>query len=270
MKNRQIAAFLTASVLGLGCAQVASAADLPRRAPAPAPVVAPVYNWTGLYVGVHGGWVWSDTDATTSFAPAGFADTFSYAHDADGGMLGGQIGFNYQIANWVIGIEADLSWVDLGSTATVAPLTAAGVAIPGSFHTSSFDMNWFGTVRGRLGFTANTLLVYVTGGFAFADIDHAVVSADPTTAFAVAGGASDTRGGWTVGGGFEWGFAPNWSVKAEYLYYDLGDTTLALTDPVTLVGPVTSSTTFENTGHIVRVGLNYRFGFAASPVVARY
>jgi outer membrane immunogenic protein len=268
MKNRNIAAFLAASVLGLSAAQVASAADLPRKAPMAAPIVAPVYNWTGFYIGVHGGWVWSDTDATTSYAPVGFFDAFSYSHDADGGMLGGQIGFNYQIANWVIGLEADLSWVDVGSTATVAPLTLVGVPQVGSFHTSAVDMNWFGTVRGRLGFTANTLLVYVTGGFAFADLEHAVVTADPLiTGFAAAGTASDTRAGWTIGGGFEWGFAPNWSIKGEYLYYDLGDTTLTVTDPILLVS---STTNFENTGHIFRVGLNYRFGWAGSPVVARY
>lgn len=260
----------TVLVTGIGAA---SAADLQRKAPIAAPVASPVYNWTGFYVGAHAGWIWSDIDVSQNYlpSPAAFgAGPFGYSQDADGGMLGGQIGFNYQISNWVLGIEADLSWTDIGRTTTVTPLLSdLLVVIPGSFHTASVDMNWFATVRGRLGFAANNLLIYVTGGFAFADLDYAV-----TTSFAATGGpvfagtASDTRAGWTVGGGFEWGFAPNWSVKGEYLYYDLGDTTVTGPSPTAL--PIFATvTTFDNTGHILRLGLNYRFGWGG-PVVARY
>ncbi len=277
MKNRHVAAFLATSALALGI-QSASAADMARRpAPVAAPIVAPVYNWTGFYVGVHGGWGWHAHDSTTTFAPggvlfpgvAGGAADFGVSNDTDGGMLGGQIGFNYQFSNWVIGLEADLSWVDWDRGYTVGPLLAPGaVVIPGSFQTASGGMDWFGTVRGRLGFAVNNLLVYATGGFAFGDTDNSV-----TTSFAAAGGGvftatgGDTRAGWTVGGGFEWGFAPNWSFKAEYLYYDLGDTTVTAISPV-LPGTVTTS--FDNDGHILRVGLNYRFGWGGAPIAARY
>jgi outer membrane immunogenic protein len=221
-----------------------------------------------LYVGAHAGWGHVDTDASTTWTPVGFGDPFTYSHDGNGFLAGGQIGFNYQIANWVVGIEADLSWTDIGSTTTVAPLTAGGIAALGSSHTSSFDMNWFGTVRGRLGFAANNLLIYATGGFAFGEFEYATVTADPLGSGLLAtSGRSVTRTGWTVGAGAEWGFAPNWSLKAEYLYFDLGDITGVAVDPV--AAPAVSVTTnFDNTGHILRLGVNYRFG--GGPVVARY
>ncbi|PWB65864.1 MAG: hypothetical protein C3F17_02760 [Bradyrhizobiaceae bacterium] len=269
MKNRFALALGTAVIMGLGSA---SAADLPRKAPIAAPIMAPVYNWTGVYVGVHAGWGWSDADAFTTFTPSPAAfgvgwTPFGYSHDADGFMAGGQIGFNYQIANWVVGLEADLSWADINGGVTVAPLvTFAGVPVAGTLHSSAYDMNWFGTVRGRLGFAANNLLVYVTGGLAFADVDYATVSVFPAGTWA--GTASETNAGWTLGGGFEWGLTPNWSVKAEYLYYDLGDTTVVGLNAA--AGPAfTTVTSIDNDGHIVRIGVNYRFGWGG-PVVARY
>lgn len=271
MKKTQAAAFLAVSALALVAAQGAQAADLPRKAPIAAPIVAPMYNWTGFYVGVHAGYGWSDIDAATTFlpTPAAFgADNFTYGYDADGFLAGGQIGFNYQIANWLLGIEADISWADINGGATVAPMTFLGAPLAGSFHTSSFDMNWFGTLRGRLGFTANQLLVYVTGGLAFADIDYAARTFFAPGAFDYVGSGSSTEAGWTLGGGVEWAFAPNWSAKFEYLYYDLGDTTI-IQNPVAPNPPFQVATNFDNAGHIVRIGLNYRFGWGG-PVVARY
>jgi outer membrane immunogenic protein len=269
--RRYTVAALAGAAMSVGLVQGATAADLGRR-PAPAPVaVAPIYNWTGVYVGVHAGWIWSEGDAavsSTGLAPATALAPFGYSFDGDGGMLGGQIGFNYQFSNIVVGIEADLSWTGVDGGATVAPLTFGAGVIPGSFHTSSFDMNWFGTVRGRLGFAANNLLIYVTGGLAFGDVDATTVTQSFIPGIGLntwTGSASDTQVGWTIGGGLEWGFAPNWSIKGEYLYYDLGDTTVVATGGV---APSTIVTNFDNTGHILRVGLNYRFG--GGPVVARY
>ena len=138
-----------------------------------------------------------------------------------------------------------------------------GVALGASYDQK---MPWFGTVRGRLGYASGSWLAYVTGGYAYARLE--------TTASATAGAltesisSDDTRSGWTVGGGFEWGFAPNWSVKAEYLYYDLGDTTVTATSAL---APGAITTSFDNEGHIARIGLNYRFGWGGgAPVVARY
>jgi outer membrane immunogenic protein len=241
-----------------------------------APVVAPVYNWTGLYVGLHAGYGWADADGSVTytpspaaFGPAGVAP-FSFSHDADGFMAGGQIGFNYQIANWVVGIEADLSWSDINGGVALGPLTTFPGLVPivGSTYTSAYDMNWFGTVRGRLGFAANNLLIYVTGGLAYADIDYTTTAFFPATGNLFVGTASSTEAGWTFGGGFEWGLAPNWSVKAEYLYYDLGDTTV-VGSATTAPPAFTTVSTIDNSGHIIRVGVNYRFGWGG-PVVARY
>jgi outer membrane immunogenic protein len=252
---------VAAALTSLGLAQSASAADLPRKAPMAAPIVAPVYNWTGFYVGVHAGWGRSESDASTTFlpSPAGFGlAPFTLSNDGDGFLAGGQIGFNYQISSWVVGLEADLSWTDINSTTAAGPLTPFGGGAPlaGTSYASSSDMNWFGTVRGRLGFAANNLLVYVTGGVAFADVDHATATAVLGPIFA--GSTSETLAGWTIGGGFEWGLAPNWSLKAEYLYYDLGDTTVTGVNAFFPGAAVV--TTFDNDGHILRVGVNYRFG----------
>jgi outer membrane immunogenic protein len=233
-----------------------------------APIVAPVYNWTGFYVGAHAGYGWSQVDSTTAFLPSAAlfgADTFTHSIDRDGWMLGGQIGFNYQISSWVVGLEADNSWADLNGSATRALTLFGAPTVPASTFRATSDMKWFGTVRGRLGFAANNVLVYVTGGVAFADVDYGGF-------FRTAGGGgavldatgSETHAGWTIGGGGEWGFAPNWSLKAEYLYYDLGDAAIS---SVAIAG-LSIATSFDNDGHILRLGVNYRFG--GGPVVARY
>jgi outer membrane immunogenic protein len=249
----------------------AYAADMaPRYTKAPPPPVVAVYNWTGFYIGAHVGGGWNQSDTSTIFLPDSVAfpaSPFSVGHDHSGVMAGGQIGYNFQSNNIVFGIEADASWVDWSSGYVVGPLLDnVGVVIPGSFQAAATDFEFFGTVRGRLGFAANNWLLYATGGLAYADIRHSV-----TTAFPPAGGTfigssgDDFRAGWTVGAGVEWGFAPNWSLKAEYLYYDLGNITVTQLDPAFPGFGV--STEFENTGHIARVGVNYRFG---GPVVARY
>jgi outer membrane immunogenic protein len=265
MNNRFAFALAAALAAGVGSA---SAADLPRKAPMAAPVVAPVYNWTGFYIGVHAGYAWTDSDSGVAFpgALAAFGvpfDAFGFSHDSDGFLFGGQIGFNYQVANWVFGVEADLSWTDISGGFGPVPLTTGGVPLAGTAFSSAYDMEWFGTLRGRLGFAANNLLLYVTGGLAWGDIDVATA----TTAGGVtwAGGGGGTEVGWTIGAGVEWGFAPNWSLKLEYLYYDLDDVTLTVAGPA----PVTTVSTYDNDGHIVRLGVNYRFGFGG-PVVARY
>jgi outer membrane immunogenic protein len=263
---------LAAAALVVGTVS-ASAADLAARpyTKAPAPIAA-VYNWTGFYIGGHAGWGWNEGNTSTNFLPspgAFGAAPFGVSQRHNGGMAGGQIGFNYQVNSIVWGIEADISWVDWDRGYTVAPLlTFPGLApIPAWFQTAATDMNWFGTVRGRLGFAVNNWMFYGTGGLAYADVRHSV-----TTSFfppaVYTGTSDDTRFGWTAGAGFEWGFVPNWSLKAEYLYYDLGNTTVTGVAPG-FTPPFSTTTTFENKGHIARVGINYRFG-GAGAVVARY
>jgi outer membrane immunogenic protein len=169
-------------------ATAASAADLPRRA-APPPVFTPVpvFTWTGFYVGVNAGYGWSDDD----FDTVALADD-----DNDGGFIGGaQVGYNYQIGSFVVGLEGDVQYADFGADGTF-DFDGDGV-----FDDDFDSSDWFGTVRARAGVAFDRALIYATGGFAFAD--------DAT--------------GWTVGGGVEYAFTNNLSAKIEGLYVNLED-----------------------------------------------
>jgi len=207
-------------VLAFGIAS-ASAADIPRRA-APAPVapapVAALYNWTGFYAGINGGYGWGTSEFSAPFATGAF--------DTSGGLVGGTLGYNYQVGQAVFGVEADIdaSWIK--GDATCAGLTC---------ETSN---SWLGTARGRLGYAAGRFMPYVTGGAAFGDIK---------TSIAGVGSARETKLGWTAGGGIEAAINGPWTAKIEYLYVDLGH-------GATIAG---SDADFKS--HIVRAGINYRF-----------
>jgi outer membrane immunogenic protein len=188
--------------------------------------------WQGLYVGVNGGYAWGDDSAVTFATPFGGGGTFG-SLAADGWYGGGQVGYNAQFDRLVIGLEADLQGSDISASTS------------GFGSTGSVDINWFSTVRGRIGLTTGPALFYVTGGLAFAEVDY-TVSGPP----AVTLSQSSLKTGYTLGGGVEWAFDPNWSLKTEYLYVDLGDETLS-------GGGFSSSTSTEF--QTVRVGLNYRF-----------
>jgi outer membrane immunogenic protein len=233
----------------------AFAADMAVKA-RPAPIPAPVFSWTGFYIGVHGGGAWFDKDWTGVGCvgcpiPGG-------GHTASSWLVGGQVGFNYQSGIWVLGVEADASWTDLkGSNPNlVAPLL---------FQDNS-KTNAFGTVAGRIGLAANQALFYVKGGGAWAD-DRFFTSfiATPGTALQL---SDQTRWGWMVGVGAEYAFTPNWSVKAEYNHLDFGTHTATL-QPQPGCGCFTFSYDIKQTIDVVKVGLNYRFGWGG-PVMAKY
>jgi outer membrane immunogenic protein len=191
----------------------AQAADLAARpyTKAPAYAPAPIYNWTGFYIGGHIGGAFGG--ANNPAAPG---------VNNDGAFMGGgQIGYDTQFSpNWVFGIEANYSFLDTNGNA--------------------FVNRGLGSVTGRLGYTWGPALLYVKGGYGWADTRN-------TTGFASSGG----RDGYTVGGGLEYLFTQNWSGKVEYQYYDLGN--------VTLLG----LGNFRNDQHTVKVGLNYRFNWGA-------
>ena len=221
----------------------AVAADLAVRAPvykAPPPVVA-VYNWTGFYIGGNVGGVWAKDDVTWSASTAGFgAGAFTAALnaagtgriDGNGVTAGGQIGFNYQINSVVVwGVEADLNYTDLSDSRSLA--VASPPATPGTTVTSTYESKWLATVRGRIGvLPTQNLLLYVTGGAAFAGIktsDFAFFTFDGSSN---AASSDKTKTGWTVGAGAEWAVSGGWSVKAEYLYVDLGSISYASSNSV--------------------------------------
>lgn len=219
----------------------ASAADMARpvyKAP-PAPVV---YNWSGFYAGIHGGYAWG-TGQATIFGLSDFGDV-------NGWFGGGQIGWNWQAAGspWVWGIEADLSGSDIGTSAA-GPLGSVS---------SSLDM--FGTVRGRLGYAWDRVMLYGTGGFAW--------GRNEVSGNILALGFSEdrTHTGWVVGAGVEWALIDSWTAKVEYQFLSLG-TENYFTSPAFPAG-----IGLDADIHTIRVGLNYRFGggYGKSPVLAKY
>ncbi|MGL4636026.1 MAG: outer membrane protein [Beijerinckiaceae bacterium] len=245
----------TGAMLG-GVLAPAMAADLPRKTVAPVfAQPAPIFNWSGFYVGLNGGYVF-DTGKSqltgtaallgTGLVPAGKTKTMG-----DGFTIGGTLGYNYQIGNFVAGIETDLAYMDLGKrvSTTFGPLTT----------TQSQEMSYFGTLRGRLGYAFDNVLIYATGGLAYGD------QKARTTITGLAsqwdGSKSDTRFGYTLGAGMEYAFNRNWSAKIEYLYYDLGKTnyTSPLVAGAGAGAAVFATSKAENRGNIVRAGINYRF-----------
>jgi outer membrane immunogenic protein len=244
-----------AVVATLALAQTAFAADLPRRMPVKAPpVVAPaVFTWTGCYIGAHGGFAWGNKRWTN---PAG--DFFDTDGDVDGWLVGGQVGCNLQTNNWVVGIEGQAAWADIDGTAP--NIGGGGGAL--DFH-SKVDI--IGSIALRLGYAVDRTLFYVKGGAAFARDHHWVTVVDSGCIC----GDSDKymRWGWMVGGGIEYAFTLNWSIKGEYNYMHLGTKTVTIFDPV---NPVFDDFRIKQHIHLFKVGINYRFGPVAGPVVARY
>ena len=259
-------AFMLVAAMGLGSAQVASAADMPMKAQPMAPVAAP-YSWTGFYLGGNVGGTWGHDKITSTTDPVAWGTTGAASIDGaspttlnPNGFIGGlQAGYNWQInQNWLLGIEADADWSGGSASRTLTYVGAAGVA-NNDFMANSTKSTFLATLRPRLGVTFDQSLLYVTGGLAIGTLQT-------TDSFGSFGGASvgtvnssTTRTGWTVGGGFEYAFARNWSAKAEYLHVDLGNFNASI--PSCAICAVGSDVTVNHkyTEEIARVGVNYLF-----------
>ncbi len=261
----------------LGLAGAAVAADLPTKKSPPPPVIAPPpFSWTGCYIGanVGGGWadnhagllVPGDTGSQSFYNPALLAGAYpaTMSYSQSGALGGGQVGCNYQVSSFVIGAEGDIDWAHVSGATSVSNSGIAGFApFQGS---AGSTLDWLGTVRARLGFTpVDRWLVYATGGLAFGGVRDTYSNAFAATNDLFTSNVTTTKTGWTLGAGVEWAFLNNWSVKAEYLYYDLGPST-DITVPggrdTALVAAGTIkplSNKFTETGDIVRIGLNYKF-----------
>ncbi|MBI4723484.1 MAG: porin family protein [Rhodomicrobium sp.] len=228
----------------------ANAADLYRTPPpppayaAPAPYVAP-NSWAGFYVGINGGYGWSDAGNTIGYS-GGFADgDLSGRAQPQGGFGGGQIGYNFYSGGLVFGVETDFQGGDIGESVT--SITAAG-----NDFTGKERVDWFGTARGRLGYAFGGTLVYGTGGFAYGDVHQRASVTDGINSAVLSNDGTQT--GWVAGGGIEFKINPAWSLKGEYQYIDLGSE--KLTDAANTFSTDSLDTSFQT----VRLGLNYRFG----------
>jgi outer membrane immunogenic protein len=269
---------LLSSVALLGLSAAAFAADLPSRRVAPAPYVAvPVFTWTGFYVGVNAGYGFSNNDRNGlgSFnatpgsltAPLGgytgvvTTDGLNDRNN-DGFVGGGQIGYNYQIGQWVIGIEADLQYADMNKNNTngVVVLNPGVVGFVGAQNANFGGIDYFGTVRGRLGYAIDRMMIYGTGGFAYGGADNNRF----TDGFDGWRNHNDsTRTGYAIGGGIEYAFTPNLTGKIEGLYVNLernrdnGFIGVVGATPVytTAIGRTNNDSEFG----VVRAGLNYKF-----------
>jgi outer membrane immunogenic protein len=215
---------LTAALLSVATA--ASAADMqarPYKAPPPPPMVSPAYNWSGFYIGAMGGYGW-DKD------------------DSSGGFGGGTVGYNWQFpgSQFVFGVEVDAAGASIKDSLTAD--IGGGV-----LATEEIKINSFGSVTGRAGFAMDAVLLYAKGGFAWANRKDSI----SVPALGVAISDSQSHTGYTIGGGLEYLFTPNWSAKGEYMFTSLGS------KAYNLGGDVFDSGTVDF--HTIKVGVNYHF-----------
>lgn len=230
----------SAAIIAFGAS--AQAADLAApRMPIAAAVVAPVFSWTGFYAGLNVGIGFANTNL------GAFALPFALSGSGTGIVAGGQIGYNHQINNIVLGLEGDLGYFGVSRRAGDAN---------GNFV--AWRTTWDASIRGRLGVAIDRTLLYVTGGVAFADMRINGAAGQPIAFFPFS--ESQTRVGWTVGVGVEHAVTQNWTVRAEYLYANYGRRDF----PTIPLAGVRLET------HKFRVGVNYLFSTGPSAVVARY
>jgi outer membrane immunogenic protein len=234
----------TVALAALGATVPALGADIGARPyyNTPPAYAAPLYNWTGFYIGGHLGGAFSSSNTFNGLVLS----------DSSARLLGGvQVGADWQFApNWVVGAEGQYSW--LGSNNFNATFPNGMV-----FNN---DQRAIASITARVGYTWGPGLAYIKGGYAYSDNRDTLTFAGVPVGFAL---DTSHRDGYTIGAGVEYMFAPNWSAKAEYQYYNFGDTRFVV--PAVLI----PFGTFQNDEHTLKLGVNYRFNFAA-PVVARY
>ena len=224
-----------AAACTLTSAMSARAADLPPRPPSfyKAAPQEQAYNWSGFYAGINAGYGWGRSSWSD---PAVGANSGNFS--TRGGLVGVQLGYNWQSGPVVFGVETDADWMNLKGSAA-----AGGVCATDGGGSCQSQESWVGTTRARIGYAFDRWLPYITGGVAYGDIK----AMQPT------GTSSSTKAGWTAGAGLEYGINPNWSAKVEYLHIDLGTATFmgAASGTQTLNVPVTND--------LARVGINYHW-----------
>jgi len=250
MKMR-IRSLLLGFVAGFVAVSAGHAADLPPRpAPAPVPVVvAPLFTWTGFYIGgnIGGGWFNGSVDSD-------FGSTWKTSNGAFIG--GGQLGFNYQAGAFVFGVEGDFDWTN-GKKST--GFVATPFDPPNDLLKAEAKWNWVATVAARLGFAVDRSLFYAKVGYGWSRTSTNLVNTNDDAPSCC--GTGNTNSGWLLGGGYEYAFTTNWTAKIEYDYLNLRHRTLTL-DPTVFVGPAGPySVTLAPNVQMVKAGFNYKFGY---------
>ena len=239
------------SLIAMGAVAPAFAADLAARpyTKAPPPVVAPIYDWTGFYIGANGGW--GQSRNCWDFVVAGVVSADG-CRTGSGGIVGGQLGYRWQAGGWVFGVEGQGDWADLSSTrvSILAPAFSTRTKVDG-----------IGLITGQVGYAWNASLFYLKGGAAVTGNRFDILNGAGVSVAS----ASSTRWGGTVGAGWEYGFAPNWSAGIEYDHLFMGHSN----NSFSVVNPIVAGALnrISQDVDMVTVRVNYRFG---GPIVARY
>src|ERR1700712_5729452 len=263
---------LVSAVLGLAAfslAAPASAADMAARPYTKAPpMIAAAYDWSGLSLGINGGGAWSHkcwdrTVDATIILPTSVAEG---CHDATGGTVGGQVGYRWQSAAWVFGLEAQGNWADFKAS-NVSNIFFR--ALGDSSNQTKIDS--FGLFTGQIGYSWNTFLLYVKGGAAVTHDKYRGFVTNAAILNPNVDSASETRWGGVVGVGGEFAFSPNWSFALEYDHLFMGDRDVTFTGTSAASAPfflgATRTDRIRQDVDIVTARLNYRFG---GPVIAKY
>jgi outer membrane immunogenic protein len=241
----------------LGLTASAFAADLPPAPPRAAavyvPPALPVYNWSGVYVGINGGYGFGSSEWTDPLNPS----TSSGSFNTNGGLVGGTLGVNFQTGGFVFGVEGDWDWQGLQGTSNspfcAGVFTSATATVPGGLSCET-KSDWIATIRGRAGYAADRVLFYATGGGAAGNVQ---------TGLNTLSLQSNTEYGWTAGAGIEWAFADNWTAKVEYLYVDLGNSTCNNSASWGFDAPATPAVAANDsvkfTESMIRAGVNFKF-----------
>jgi outer membrane immunogenic protein len=228
----------------------AMAADLSRPPPAApvytkAPPMMPLFSWTGCYVGGNGGGVWAQKTLTSTVAFGNFAvGSAEGTLNINGGVAGGQVGCNYQVSSWVFGVQGDFDWSS-ASTSVLDPVFGT---------TDSVKIKSLASVTGRVGYAVDRFLAYVKGGGAWETDDYTATLAGLSAT------VSDTRTGWTLGGGGEYAFTDWLTGFVEYDYYGFGTKTESFAGNLGGGLPVALAVSVKETKSVAKAGLNFKFG----------
>jgi outer membrane immunogenic protein len=246
-----------AAALGIAAisaaAAPASAADMAVKAAPPAPLPV-IYNWSGFYIGANGGW--GSSRNCWDFVTAAGAIVAEGCADRSGGLFGGQLGYRWQSGGWVFGLEAQGDWADLSNTR---------VSIINPAFSTRVSTDAIGLFTGQIGYAWNAALFYVKGGAAVTNNSFDILT---TLGGATVASASSTRWGGAIGVGFEYGFAPNWSLGIEYDHLFMGNAN----NSFSVANPVVAGALNRITQDVdmLTLRINYRFGGYGAPIAARY